>query len=112
MRIYLRVRCAHCTEFYNIRYTTDQYLLGYRLDFSICSHCGMPRNQTMSDEAAHDWHCEGCNIPGKVLTGLMRVSYRKIGKYCNLCFMADWYEWKNGKRFKREVAIKREIVCL
>lgn len=72
----------------------------------------MPRRPKLFESYRTDWHCKGCNIPATVLTQSLRVAYRKIGKYCNLCYMQDWYEWKNGRRFKREVAIKRDVVSL
>lgn len=114
MRIYLEVRCGNpkCKEFYNVRYTDDRELLAFRLDLSICSHCGWVRNKKMHTTYLTDWHCKGCNIAGMILQQSLRVNYRKIGKYCNQCYMADWYDRKNGKRFKREVAVERNIVVL
>lgn len=113
-KIYLKLRCYNreCGKLYNARFCYDIKLLSYRIDFSVCNYCRVPRNIKLAEKYLSDWHCWGCGIPGIFLLGFRDGKYKKTGKYCSLCYQQDWYTWKGGRRFKREVAIKRDIVLL
>lgn len=98
--------------FYNIRYAEDRELLKHRLDASICFFCKTPRDKKVHETFLTGWHCKGCNVPQMLIEQSTRKTYRRIGKYCSLCYQQDCYYTKQRRHFKREVALEREIISL